>query len=92
MAHRDDMMFKVGQKVRIKQWLDMPQGMMNKWGIANDVGCIGIIIMEKENRDGYNAYDIRAENSKYDNFYFEEELEPLVRIGEQLLFKFMEKE
>ena len=78
-------MFKIGQKVRVKEWKDMPQEIEENWGISECTGEIGIIKSQKEKEEGHNAYDVKLDNNKYSGFYFEEELESIVKIGEQLL-------
>lgn len=86
------MKFKVGQKVRIKQWFDMPQEIQNVWGInTRKIGIIGVIQdieVDKEIKEicDINTYDVVFSNKPLDRlFVFEPELEPLVRIGQQLL-------
>lgn len=86
------MKFKVGQKVRIKQWFDMPQEMENMWGInTRNIGIIGVIQNVGADKGIENIYDINTYSVVFSNkpldslFVFEPELEPLVRIGQQLL-------
>ena len=84
------MKFKVGQKVRIVKWLNMPQDMVEKWGInLPHIGEVGII--EEQNFDGKPgiAYNVKRKGAKYAFFCFEEELESIIKVGEQLEFVFM---
>ena len=84
------MKFKKGQKVRIKVWEDMPENLANTWGISSPVGTI--VIIEGVNTFGgsnYAGYDIIFDGGKT-TCYFESELEPVIKVGKQLLFSFME--
>jgi len=77
--------FKVGDKVRIKQWLDMPERLQYDYGINTyNIGGIGVIDKIEEVYDGINIYKvIFNENDIIPAF--EPELEPFVKVGEQLL-------
>ena len=89
------MKFKIGQKIRIKKWLDMPQCLQEKWGEPAFIGKVGEVLKEN-NIESTNGYDVCFPEKKGNlkntppAFYFPQELEPLVKIGEQLLFSFME--
>lgn len=83
------MKFKKGQKVRVKVWEDMPQDLYGTWGKARNIG--EIVIIEGVNTFGggnYTGYDIAFDYGET-TCYFEEELEPVIKVGEQLLFAFM---
>lgn len=78
-------MFKVGDKVRIKQWLDMPEDVLDTWGDGSRLaGRIGVIefINTCFSTDGY---DVIIDGDKYATFCLPQELESLVKVGEQLL-------
>ncbi|GAF96599.1 unnamed protein product [marine sediment metagenome] len=82
------MKFKIGQKVRVIKWLDMPLSLINKWGTNTHVGEVGVIIQQNP-FSGDEGYDVKKKENKYSFFCLEEELELLVKIGEQLEFEFM---
>ena len=82
------MKYKVGQKVRIKQWVGVPEGLYSKWGTNEHVGCVGVVVREDRTAMGYRAYNVKTKEKKYDFFCFEEELESVIKVGEQLLFDF----
>lgn len=87
------MKFKVGQKVRIKEWDDMPEDVFNVMGGNSQIGDAedgGVVESENNSYNGYKAYDVKMENCKCGFFCFEQELEPFVKVGEQLIFSFME--
>jgi len=79
-------MFKIGQKVRIKEWFDMSLKLQDSYGINSyAIGVTGIV--QRCNGTKYssiNSYDIILSNDK-SHFAFEPELEPVVKVGEQLL-------
>lgn len=80
------MKFKIGDKVRVKEWVGMPDELKERWGLNMHIGDEGTIWMESYSvEDGYKGYDIKAKDSRYAFFCFEGELEPLVKVGEQLL-------
>lgn len=81
------MRFKRGQKVRIKDWVDIPQNVRDTWGTNVYVGKVGFI--SEVNPGGTTGYDVKMKGNKYPAFCLEQELELLVRIGEQLMFNFM---
>ena len=83
------MKFKVGQKVRVKEWSNMPEWVLVYWGMNGHVGNVGVVVRANDTMDRYNAYDVKTENSRYDFFCFEGELESIIKVGEQLLFGFM---
>ncbi len=85
------MKFKIGQKVRVKDWLDMPQDMIDKWGINNYVGEAGFVRQENLIADDI-GYDIDIKRVKGLVFCLERELESVIKVGEQLVFPFMNKE
>lgn len=79
--------FKIGQKVRIKQWFDMPQNLQDYYGTNSfDIGKVGEVIDFAGETEDINMYNILIINDNYTNLALEPELESLVRIGEQLLF------
>lgn len=84
------MNFKVGQKVRVKEWVDMPEEMFDSMGINGHAGKVGVVVVDGKIHGGYKAYDVRTKGGDYDFFCFEDELEPLIKVGQQLLFSFME--
>lgn len=78
------MKFKIGQKIRIKQWLNVPEELTAEWGKNYYAGHIGVI--ESENGTaGVEAYDVKPDGNKTSVFCLKEELEPLIKVGEQLL-------
>ena len=83
--------FKIGQKVRIKEWVDMPEEVLVDMGIACHIGDVGTIVRDIGTHKGYKAYDVRTEIAKHNLFCFEGELEPLIKVGQQLTFSFMEE-
>ena len=85
------MKFKIGQKVRIKEWIDMPKEVLANMGTACHIGDIGIVVKRIGTHWGYITYDVKIETKEHDLFCFEGELELLVKVGEQLMFDFMEK-
>ena len=85
------MKFKNGQKVRVKVWEDMPWDLYDLWGYAKRVGVIATIEgINTFSSDFYSGYDVEFED-KSSACYFEEELESVIKVGEQLLFSFMEE-
>jgi len=78
-------MFKVGQKVRTKQWLDMPEDVLAVWGsgsrLAGKVGVVESI----NNSFNTKGYDVILGKDKYATFCLPQEIEPLIRVGEQLM-------
>ncbi len=88
------MKFKIGQKVYIKTWFDMPPALIDGWGnitMWNTEGEVGIIDKDKGLIDGEVAYDIKLSTSKYRQLVFEQELEPVIEVGEQLTFDFIKE-
>ena len=83
--------FKVGQKVHIKEWIDMPKEVLADMGTACHTGDIGIVVKLIGIYKGYITYDVKTETEKHTLFCFEGELKSLVKVGEQLMFDFMEK-
>lgn len=82
------MKYKIGQKVRVVEWLDMPVEIRDAWGInSRCIGFIGTIASCHGKNFGINTYDIKfdKEIEKYPLFVFEYEIEPVLRKGEQLL-------
>ena len=80
-------MFKVGQKVRVKQWLDMPQDLQLKWGILTR--CIGEVLTITATGESYEdipLYELQ-DSPVWDwgLIVLEPEIEPVIRLGEQLL-------
>ena len=81
--------FKIGQKVRIKEWKNMPEELYNTWGRAV---CVGqIVTIEGLAPTDCDGYDVVFENGG-GAFYLYGELESVIKVGEQLLFSFMEEE
>ena len=76
------MKFKIGQKVRVKVWEDMPQDMQDRYGTNRYAGQVGVILQYFTEDMGW---DVKTENEKYSFFCLEQELEPVIKIGEQLL-------
>lgn len=83
--------FKIGQKVCVKEWLDIPEELLVDWGIVAHIGDVGIVVKENAMVSKHNTYDVKTKSSKSDFFCFEDELEPVIKIGEQLVFNFMEE-
>jgi len=83
-------MFKIGQKVRVKQWSEMPQELAAVWGENFYAGQAGVIV-SKNDSAGYEGYDVKLDGNKNSCFCLKEELEPFVRVGEQLLFDFVKE-
>jgi len=86
-------MFRVGQEVRVVSWEDMPQDVIFSFCMnTNRVGEIGTVVKLLGQEMGINAYDIIFKGNKYPIYFFENELESIVKVGQQLLFSFMNKE
>jgi len=84
------MKYKIGQKVRVITWKDMPQDILDNWGLLScGLGQIFIIKKQEEIFMGHKVYQLY--NNEINLSVMEEELEPEVKIGEQLLFSFMEE-
>ena len=82
--------FKVGDKARVIEWIDMPQELQDSYSInACKIGEIGTIIRLLAEELDIESYDIIFEGDKYPIFLFGEELEPCIKVGEQLTFSFM---
>jgi len=82
----NDIMFKVGQKVRVKQWLDMPEDLQAGYGMnVCKIGEVGTIVNILDVEISVNSYDVIFENNEYPMFFLEGELEPDIKVGEQLL-------
>jgi len=80
------MKYKIGQKVRVKEWVDMPEELLANWGRNCLVGHVGVIV-EYTN----NGYDVMIGNDKYPAFCLQGEIEPLIKVGQQLVFPFVEE-
>lgn len=80
------MKFKVGQKVRGIKWQNMPEDMQDSFGI-NICGLekVGIVENILDVYDGIRSYDVLFDGNKHPVFIFESELEPFVKVGEQLM-------
>lgn len=79
-------MFKIGQKVRVIEWLDMPENVMRAYAKnCNKIGEIGIVVGNFGKEMDTDSYDVAFEEHKYSLFFFGPELELLVKVGEQLL-------
>lgn len=85
------MKFKIGQKVRVKQWVGMPQDIMGRWGLNTHIGEVGFITQKNPYSGDDNGYDIKIKNKKDSFFCLEQELEPFIKVGEQLLFNFIKE-
>ena len=89
------MKYKVGQKVCIKQWLDMPQDIQDSWGENTvGIGATAVISFVIGLSQGIATYKVLFDKSgiaKGELFVFEPELEPLVKAGEQLVFNFIKE-
>ena len=80
------MKFKKGQKVRVKVWEDMPQYLSDTRGYAK---CVGdIVTIQAYTLTPCDGYDVIFEDGS-SGYYLWEELEPVIKVGEQLLFSFM---
>lgn len=78
------MKFKIGQKVRIVEWKDMPEDLQDIFGINTyGIGLIGVVDKFERAQKGVNGYNIKLKGGNH--FALEPELEPLVRVGEQLM-------
>jgi len=85
--------FKVGGRVHVIKWLNMPKIMQESYGTNTmRIGEIGIIkrVLEEE-YDNTICYDVLFNGDRYPVFFFEQELESTIKVGEQLTFGFMEK-
>lgn len=87
------MKFKIGQRVRIVGWVDMPEDVRGVF-ILTPAIFIGkeVIIYKSTVELGKRAYEVDfvdkgIKESGY--LLFEKELEPVIRVGEQLMFEFM---
>ncbi len=83
------MKYKIGQRVLI---LEPSEGHSNQHGCPLNIGDKGIITRY----NGTQLYPYRVDfKSKggviYSHDYFDCELEPLVEVGEQLVFEFMKE-
>lgn len=87
------MEFKIGQKVRIKRWNDMPEDVFTNWGLPSYIGEVGKILRKTTS----GGYAVCFSEKQYgllgppEAFYFSQELEPLIKVGEQLLFDFIKE-
>lgn len=88
------MKFKVGQKVCVVEWLNMPSDAKASYGINTyKVGNVGFIRSIKKMMYGVCTYKVAFDKHLgNDLFAFEGELESIIKIGEQLMFEFMRKE
>ncbi len=80
--------FKIGQKVRFVEWVDMPVEVIATWGkIIGWREETGVI--EKENNEfNISGYDVKVDGTSI--FCLSQELEPVIKVGEQLTFAFMQ--
>ena len=84
------MKFKVGQKVRVKEWIGMPQNVAGVFIMTPYVGKT-VVIHKAQIECEEQAYEVGFVDKKLhpDGFlFFEEELESVIKVGEQLLFDF----
>ena len=80
-------MFKIGQKVRVKQWFDMPQKIRNVYLISPTL-FVGedVIICKLTTELGERAYEVDFISKEEEGYlFFEKELEPFIKVGEQLM-------
>lgn len=86
------MNFKVGQKVRVIDWVDMPKNVKDCYcKNYQKIGDVGTIINIPESVFHMSFYDVIFEGEIYPRGFFEKEIElSISRVGEQLLFSFME--
>ena len=85
------MKFKVGQKVRVKEWVDMPENVISMYYCTPSI-AIGklVVICESCKELDEQAYQTNyLDGADQGYLFFEEELEAIIRVGEQLLFDFM---
>ena len=88
--------FKVGDKVRVKQWLEMPQSIQDSWGaLTRCVGEVSTVIKLDGNFQGINLYEL-SDITDGDGFccnltVLEPEIELIIKKGEQLVFDFMKE-
>ena len=77
--------FKIGDKVRVKTWFEMPQYVQGSWGmLTRCVGDILTVYAFDVDFEGINVY-----NLSNDLLVLEPEIEPIIKKGEQLVFNFM---
>ncbi len=87
------MKYKIGQKVRV---IEPSKKLCDERGRPFYIGHIGLI-RGFEERAGYYPifveFDIGLSEGKkkVKHNYFEDELEPIIQIGEQLVFEFMKE-
>ena len=81
------MKYKIGTKVLI---IEPSEEHSNMHGYPLNVGKIGLIIDYNTKKKGLYPYTIKFEQfGKAQHSYFECELKPIIEIGEQLVFDFM---
>jgi len=81
------MKFKIGQKVRVKDWNEMPERVISMYHCTPST-AIGKIVVISENciELGEQAYQTNyTDGEEQDYLFFEKELESLIKVGEQLL-------
>ena len=89
------MKFKIGQKVRVISWYDMPEEIQVGYGINTiGIGNSGRIDKVVEKYHGLNVYNVVFEGDVLDKSgdalwnqrnLFESELEAIIEKGEQLM-------
>ena len=88
------MKFKVGQKVCVKEWVGMSQNVVGIYSMTPPPYIGRVVIIRKaqiECEEQAYEIDFVDKELRMDGYlFFEKELEPLIKVGEQLLFSFME--
>lgn len=88
------MRFRIGQKVRVKKWLNMPENIQCGWGILTR--CIGdtlVVVRTGESYENIPIYELQDSlTGELRIRVLEPEIESVIKVGEQLLFDFMNKE
>ena len=88
------MKYKIGTKVLI---LGLSSKHRSKYGCPPRIEQIGLIVGYADKNSGHYPYKIQfeamfsGETKKVANNYLECELEPIIKVGEQLVFDFMKE-
>ncbi len=85
--------FKIGQKVLVKVWYDMPQDIQDGWGILTRcIGNILTVVAIGEKYKNINLYELEGKAvGEMGLIVLEPEIEPIIKVGEQLLFDFVKE-